>query len=98
MHLHAGKDNWDGTADRHRSPEMRDRESLQFHDVQPVAEAQIGIRVSGVNWFSTYHVHHRVSDHFRKGRCFIAGDAGHIHSPAGGQGMNTGISDAINLA
>ncbi|MDM5198139.1 FAD-dependent monooxygenase [Fictibacillus enclensis] len=79
-------------------PELRDRESLQFQDVQPVAEKQIGIQVTGVNWFSTYRVHHRVSDHFSKGRCFIAGDAGHIHSPAGGQGMNTGISDAINLA
>src|SRR5262249_23603841 len=49
-------------------------------------------------WFSTYHVHHRVTQHFRKGRVFLAGDAAHIHSPAGGQGMNTGIGDAINLA
>jgi FAD binding domain len=39
-----------------------------------------------------------VADHFRVGRIFIAGDAGHIHSPAGGQGMNTGIGDAVNLA
>ena len=51
-----------------------------------------------VNWFSTYHVHHRVTQHFRKGRAFLLGDAAHIHSPAGGQGMNTGIGDAINLA
>jgi hypothetical protein len=51
-----------------------------------------------VNWFSTYHVHHRVADRFRKGRAFLLGDAAHIHSPAGGQGMNTGIGDAINLA
>jgi len=51
-----------------------------------------------VNWFSTYHVHHRVTEHFRKGRAFLRGDAAHIHSPAGGQGMNTGIGDAINLA
>ena len=51
-----------------------------------------------VNWFSTYHVHHRVADHFRKGRAFLLGDSAHIHSPAGGQGMNTGIGDAINLA
>src|SRR5262249_27920270 len=49
-------------------------------------------------WFSTYHVHHRVTSHFRKGRAFLLGDAAHIHSPAGGQGMNTGIGDAINLA
>ncbi len=51
-----------------------------------------------MNWFSTYHVHHRVTEHFRKGRAFLLGDAAHIHSPAGGQGMNTGIGDAINLA
>ena len=51
-----------------------------------------------VNWFSTYRVHHRVADHFRRGRAFLAGDAGHVHSPAGGQGMNTGIGDAVNLA
>src|SRR5262249_8386009 len=43
-------------------------------------------------------VHHRVTEHFRKGRAFLCGDAAHIHSPAGGQGMNTGIGDAINLA
>jgi hypothetical protein len=43
-------------------------------------------------------VHHRVAARFRKGRTFILGDAAHIHSPAGGQGMNTGIGDAINLA
>jgi hypothetical protein len=54
--------------------------------------------VDKVNWFSTYRVHHRVADRFRKGRAFILGDAAHIHSPAGGQGMNTGIGDAVNLA
>src|SRR5213075_945531 len=48
--------------------------------------------------FSTYRVHHRVADRFRKGRAFLVGDAGHIHSPVGGQGMNTGIGDAVNLA
>ena len=51
-----------------------------------------------MNWFSTYHVHHRVARRFRDGRAFLLGDAAHIHSPAGGQGMNTGIGDAINLA
>jgi FAD binding domain len=51
-----------------------------------------------VHWFSTYHVHHRVADRFREGRAFLLGDAAHIHSPVGGQGMNTGIGDAVNLA
>jgi hypothetical protein len=56
------------------------------------------VEVETVNWFSTYRVHHRVADAFRKGRAFIAGDAAHIHSPVGGHGMNTGLGDAINLA
>ena len=51
-----------------------------------------------MNWFSTYRVHHRVTQHFRDGRAFLLGDAAHVHSPVGGQGMNTGIGDAINLA
>ena len=54
--------------------------------------------VQKVNWFSTYRVHHRVADSFRRGRAFILGDAAHVHSPVGAQGMNTGIGDAINLA
>src|SRR5213078_3533210 len=56
------------------------------------------IDVARVNWFSTYHVHHRVAERFRSGRAFLVGDAAHIHSPVGGQGMNTGIGDAVNLA
>jgi len=51
-----------------------------------------------VHWFSTYRVHHRVADRFRIRRAFLVGDAAHIHSPVGGQGMNTGIGDAVNLA
>jgi 2-polyprenyl-6-methoxyphenol hydroxylase-like FAD-dependent oxidoreductase len=74
------------------------RTDLTFDDVRASAEERTGVRVAHVNWFSTYRVHHRVAAHFRRGRAFIAGDAGHIHSPAGGQGMNTGIGDAINLA
>ncbi|BDI28852.1 2-polyprenyl-6-methoxyphenol hydroxylase [Capsulimonas corticalis] len=74
------------------------RTDLTFEDIRPSVEELVGIRVGAVNWFSTYHVHHRVAEHFRVGRAFLAGDAGHIHSPAGGQGMNTGIGDAVNLA
>ena len=73
-------------------------ETLAFEDVSRTAIDSLKIQVSKVNWFSTYRIHHRVADRFRKGRAFLAGDAGHIHSPAGGQGMNTGIGDAINLA
>jgi 2-polyprenyl-6-methoxyphenol hydroxylase-like FAD-dependent oxidoreductase len=73
-------------------------ESLQFSDVSDRAITHLKVKVERVNWFSTYRVHHRVANHFRKGRAFLLGDAAHIHSPAGGQGMNTGIGDAINLA
>lgn len=71
---------------------------LQFSDVNVRAIDHLKVRIDRINWFSTYHVHHRVASRFRKGRAFVLGDAGHIHSPAGGQGMNTGIGDAINLA
>jgi 2-polyprenyl-6-methoxyphenol hydroxylase-like FAD-dependent oxidoreductase len=79
--------------------ERADRaDTLTFDDVSDRAIKHLKINVQNVNWFSTYHVHHRVTEHFRKGRAFLLGDAAHIHSPAGGQGMNTGIGDAINLA
>jgi 2-polyprenyl-6-methoxyphenol hydroxylase-like FAD-dependent oxidoreductase len=71
---------------------------LTFEMIRGDIERESGIKVETVNWFSHYRVHHRVADHFRKGGAFIAGDAGHIHSPAGGQGMNTGMGDAVNLA
>lgn len=71
---------------------------LTFDDVSPRAIAQLRLGIAKVNWFSTYHVHHRVAASFRQGRAFLLGDAAHIHSPAGGQGMNTGIGDAVNLA
>lgn len=79
--------------------ERADRpETLRFEDVSDRAIQHLKVHVEHVNWFSTYRVHHRVTGHFRKGRAFVLGDAAHIHSPAGGQGMNTGIGDAINLA
>ena len=73
-------------------------DSLRFEDVSDRAIENMKLAVERINWFSTYHVHHRVSAQFRHGRAFLLGDAAHIHSPVGGQGMNTGIGDAINLA
>jgi 2-polyprenyl-6-methoxyphenol hydroxylase-like FAD-dependent oxidoreductase len=55
-------------------------------------------RIREVVWSSRFRVHHRLADHYRAGRLFLAGDAAHVHSPAGGQGMNTGIQDADALA
>jgi hypothetical protein len=76
----------------------KDHEHLQFEDVRDRAIQNLKVEVKRVNWFSTYRVHHRVAHRFRKGRAFLLGDAAHIHSPVGGQGMNTGIGDAVNLA
>src|SRR2546421_5452810 len=73
-------------------------EQLSWNDVSKRVIDWMRIDVARVNWFSTYRVHHRVADRFRTGRAFLAGDAAHIHSPVGGQGMNTGIGDAVNLA
>jgi 2-polyprenyl-6-methoxyphenol hydroxylase-like FAD-dependent oxidoreductase len=71
---------------------------LAFDDVRQRAIASLGLTIERVNWFSTYRVHHRVTGHYRGGRALLLGDAAHVHSPAGGQGMNTGIGDAVNLA
>lgn len=73
-------------------------QNLSWASVNKGIVADLRTDVHRVNWFSSYHVHHRVADRFRKGRCFLLGDAAHIHSPVGGQGMNTGIGDAVNLA
>lgn len=81
-----------------RDERAEQAETLRFEDVSNRAITHLKVEVEQVNWFSTYHVHHRVADRFRQGRAFLLGDAAHIHSPAGGQGMNTGIGDAINLA
>jgi len=73
-------------------------DKLRFEDVSQRAIEHLKVQVQQVNWFSTYRVHHRVAEQFSKQRAFLLGDAAHVHSPAGGQGMNTGIGDAINLA
>jgi 2-polyprenyl-6-methoxyphenol hydroxylase-like FAD-dependent oxidoreductase len=78
-------------------PKSGDR-GLTFDDVKSRAIEHLKLTITKVNWFSTYRVHHRVAHSFRTERAFLLGDAAHIHSPVGGQGMNTGIGDAVNLA
>ncbi len=81
-------------------PELRARDDLQFADVTPSISAQAGValKFDECRWFSTYRIQHRHAKRFRDRRCFLLGDAAHIHSPVGAQGMNTGLQDAYNLA
>jgi 2-polyprenyl-6-methoxyphenol hydroxylase-like FAD-dependent oxidoreductase len=77
-----------------------DQTEFHFEELIPDLKKNVAVPLEFIEtrWFSTYKVHSRKANNFRKGRCFIAGDAAHIHTPAGGQGMNTGIQDAYNLA
>lgn len=81
-------------------PALRGNDELTLDDVIPSIrkEAGSGLSVQGCSWFSTYLIHHRRAERFRDHRCFLLGDAAHIHSPVGAQGMNTGLQDAYNLA
>jgi 2-polyprenyl-6-methoxyphenol hydroxylase-like FAD-dependent oxidoreductase len=62
-----------------------------------IEDLLIGARCDRVAWSSRVHMAHRLADAYRSGRVFLAGDATHVHSPATGQGMNTGVQDATNL-
>ena len=80
--------------------ELRGRKDVGFDAVVPslTKEAGDGLAFRDCLWFSTYRIHHRSAARFRDRRCFVLGDAAHIHSPVGAQGMNTGLQDAYNLA
>ncbi len=80
-------------------PELRGREDLEFEAVVPDIARVVGSTVSfqACTWFATYRIHHRRAARFRHQRCFLLGDAAHIHSPVGAQGMNTGLQDGYNL-
>jgi hypothetical protein len=79
---------------------LRGRHDVDFDAVIPSLghEAGRALQFKQCFWFSTYRIHHRAAERFRDGRCFVLGDAAHIHSPMGAQGMNTGLQDAYNLA
>ena len=80
-------------------PTLRDKDEVTFEQVIPSlrGEAGAGLSFKTCTWFSTYRISHRSASRFRDRRCFLLGDAAHIHSPVGAQGMNTGLQDAYNL-
>jgi 2-polyprenyl-6-methoxyphenol hydroxylase-like FAD-dependent oxidoreductase len=71
---------------------------LDEEDARERMRRTYGVTYDRSRWFATYRVHHRVAATFRDGPFFLAGDAAHVHSPVGAQGMNTGLQDAHNLA
>ncbi len=81
-----------------RAPERPD-ESPDLAALQVLADGYTGgaVRLHEPVWSTYFRIHHRHATHYRAGRVFLAGDAAHVHSPAGAQGMNTGIQDAWNL-
>lgn len=80
--------------------EFSGKEDLTIEDILPYLNDITGtsIEIEQTNWVTDYRLHHRMADKFRQGRCFLIGDAAHIHSPVAAQGMNTGLQDAYNLA
>jgi 2-polyprenyl-6-methoxyphenol hydroxylase-like FAD-dependent oxidoreductase len=80
--------------------EFTGKADIRFEDVNAgfAKRMQMDVNLYDPNWISTYRAHHRYVSEFKKGRCFLAGDAAHVHSPVGAQGMNTGLHDAYNLA
>ncbi|MFI7219320.1 FAD-dependent oxidoreductase [Micromonospora maritima] len=80
-------------ADAPREPQARHFQAL----LDERGPARRPDRVTGMVWASRFRIHHRIADTYRSGPVLLAGDAAHVHSPAGGQGMNLGLRDAVAL-
>lgn len=81
-------------------PVIQQNENAGFSDVSNffVNDIHSGIQLQHPQWFSVFRSHSRCAQNYRQNRCFLVGDAAHVHSPVGAQGMNTGLQDAHNLA
>jgi len=80
--------------------ELEAKDTLKFDDIEKnfAAKTRMKVKIYEPQWFSVFHSHQRYASSFQQNRCFLLGDAAHIHSPVGAQGMNTGLQDAYNLA
>lgn len=81
-------------------PVIQKKDQVGFDDVSNFFGNDIhsGIKLRNPQWFSVFRSHSRCAQTYRQNRCFLVGDAAHVHSPVGAQGMNTGLQDAHNLA
>lgn len=90
----------DGASAPRGLPETATTSALPLEELQAIVDGATGggFALRDPAWLTHFRLHHRQAAHYRAGRVFLAGDAAHIHSPVGAQGMNTGIQDAWNLA
>ncbi len=100
LHSEPGKPSGQASSNQPSSPAPSQdlQEELTLQQFQAAVDrAGIRVKIKSSQWMTPFNVNDRQAQHYRVGNAFLAGDASHIHSPVGGQGMNTGIQDAANL-